>query len=128
MAQSPLLVKTYDFLKWLLPATEKFPKSQRFVLAQRLQQTAFRFYELVIEARRVRPNDVVLKRADIELDKLRLYLRLCHELELLGMGQYRHASQMTTEMGKLLGGWMKKGPEYATASEQAVPAGLSAVL
>ncbi len=109
MAQSPLMVKTYDFLKWLLPATEKFRKSQRFVMAQRLQQTALRFYELLIEARRVRPNDGVLKQADIELEKLRLYLRLCQDLNLLGMGQYQHASQMTTEMGKLLGGWIKKG-------------------
>ena len=116
-AKSPMLIKTYDFLKWLLPVTQKFPKSQRFVLAQRLQQTAFQFYELTIEARRVRPNDAVLKRADIELDKLRLYLRLCHELELLGMGQYRHASRMTTEMGKLLGGWMKKGPEYEASPD-----------
>src|SRR5690606_17474015 len=31
--QSPLFVKTYDFLLWLLPITLKFPKSQRFLLA-----------------------------------------------------------------------------------------------
>ena len=109
MTQSPLLVKTYDFLKWLLPVTEKFPKSQRFVMAQRLQQTSLSFYELLIEARHVRPNEAVLKKADIELEKLRLYLRLCHELDLLGMGSYQHAAQMTTEMGKLLGGWLKMG-------------------
>ncbi len=115
MAQSALLIKTYDFLKWLVPVTEKFPKSQRFVLAQRLQQSAFQFHDSIVEARRMRPNEAILKRADIELDKLRLYLRLCQELGFLGMGQYRHASQMTTEMGKLLGGWMKKGPEYETS-------------
>ncbi len=110
MTQSPLLVKTYDFLKWLLPATEEFRKSQRFVMGQRLQQTAFRFYELTVEARHTRPNDALLRQADAELDKLRAYLRLSHDLKLLGRGQYRHASRMTTEMGKLLGGWMKKRP------------------
>jgi len=110
--KSPALVKTYDFLKWLLPATEKFPKSQRFVLAQQLQQAAFRFYECLIEARRVRPNAPILKQADVELDKVRLYLRLSHELGYLGSRQYRHASRMTAEMGRLLGGWMKKSAEY----------------
>jgi len=117
--ESPALVKTYDFLKWLLPVTEKFPKSQRFVLAQRLQQAAFQFYEYLIEARRVRPNASVLKRADAELDKVRLYLRLSHELGHLGEGQYRHASQRAAELGRLLGGWMKKGPENASQSKAA---------
>jgi len=31
--QSPLFVKTYDFLLWLIPLTLKFPKSQRFLPA-----------------------------------------------------------------------------------------------
>lgn len=109
MAESPLLLKTYDFLRWLLPVTEKFPKSQRFVLAQQLQQAAFRFYELIIAARRVRPNEELLRQADIELEKVRLYLRLSYDLTYLGMKQYRHAAQLTTEMGRLLGGWMKQG-------------------
>lgn len=107
--QSPLLVKTYDFLQWLLPVTEKFPRSQRFVLAQRLQQAAFCFFERLIEARRTRPNDALLKQADVELEKVRLYLRLSHDLGPLGAKQYRLGSQMTTEMGRLLGGWQKAG-------------------
>ncbi len=110
MSTSPLLVKTYDFLQWLLPSSEKFRKSQRFVLGQRLQQAAFQFYECLIAARRTRPNEALLQQADIELEKVRLYLRLSHEMGLLGADQYRHASQMTTEMGKLLGGWQKAGP------------------
>lgn len=116
MIESPILIKTYDFLKWLMQTTEKFPKTQRFVLAQRLQQTSFQFYELLVEARRVRPNDELLARADMTLEKLRTYLRLSHELGLLPMGPYRHASQSTTEIGRLLGGWIKQGPEYAHAA------------
>jgi len=34
--ESPAFVKAYDLLKWLLPATAKFPKQQRFVLARRV--------------------------------------------------------------------------------------------
>ena len=40
MADSPLFVKTYDLLKYLLPATQKLPKSQRFVLAKRIKDAA----------------------------------------------------------------------------------------
>jgi len=127
MGESPLLVKTYDFIKWLLPVTDKFPKSQRFVMAQRVQQAAFRFYELAIEARHVRPNAPILVQADVELDKLTHYLRLCHELGLMGIGQYGYASQSVVELGKLLGGWMKKDPGRKP-KQAAVPAESSAVL
>ena len=45
--QSPIFAKTYDFVLWLLNLTEKFPKSERFRLARRLEDTAFTFYETV---------------------------------------------------------------------------------
>lgn len=108
MADSPIFVKTSDFLLWLLPQTLKFPKSQRFVLAQRLHGSALTFFELLIRARKVRPNRSVLLDADVELEKVRLHLRLAHELGLLSGGQYEHASRLVVEIGRLLGGWLKQ--------------------
>ena len=108
MADSPIFVKTYDFLLWLLPQTLKFPKSQRFVLAQRLHGSALTFHELLIRARKVRPNRRILIDADVELEKVRLHLRLAHELGLLSGGQYEHASRLVVEIGRLLGGWLKQ--------------------
>jgi hypothetical protein len=35
-----VLVKWYDYSKWLLERVENFPKSQRFVLGQRLSEQA----------------------------------------------------------------------------------------
>jgi len=108
MADSPIFAKTYDFLLWLVPQTLKFPKSQRFVLAQRLHGSALAFYELLIRARKVRPNLSILVDADVELEKVRLYLRLAHEGNLLSAGQYEHASRSVVEIGRLLGGWLKR--------------------
>ena len=48
--QSPIFVKTYDFLLWLIPLTLKFPKSQRFLLAERLSKMALDFYDLILAA------------------------------------------------------------------------------
>ena len=111
MTDSPIFVKTYDFLAWLIPQTLKFPKSQRFVLAQRLHDSALNFHELLIRARKVRPNRGVLVEADIELEKVRLHLRLAHELSLLSTGQYEHAARAIVEIGRLLGGWLKRDPD-----------------
>jgi four helix bundle protein len=107
MADSPLFVKTYDLLKYLLPMTQKFPKSQRFVLARRIEEAALNFYECLLEARKVDPADRrdVLLRADVELEKLRLHLRLSMELEYCKFPQYEHASGQIIEVGRMLGAW-----------------------
>ncbi|NWG76728.1 MAG: diversity-generating retroelement protein Avd, partial [Rubrivivax sp.] len=96
------------FLVWLVPQTLKFPKSQRFVLAQRLHGSALTFLELLVRARKVRPNRSILVDADVELEKVRLHLRLSHELGLLSGGQYEHGSRLVVEIGRLLGGWLKQ--------------------
>ena len=44
----------------------------------------------------------------MELDRLRYTVRLCRELELLTQKQYRHASGLLAEVGRLLGTWLKQ--------------------
>ena len=50
MQESPIFAKTYDLLLWLMQATSKFPREQRFVMAKAVQETALRFQERLIEA------------------------------------------------------------------------------
>ena len=76
--ESPIFTRTSDFMLWLLNHTEKFPKNERFRMAKRLEDSAFKFYELLIETTRTtkRKRQFLIK-ADIELEKLRL-LYACH--------------------------------------------------
>ena len=105
--QSPIFAKTYDFILWLLNHTEKFPKSERFRMGRRLEDSAFTFYELLIQASRSQHKRSVLLNADLELDKLRLYVRLSQARDLSTLKQYQFASSSLVEIGKLLGGWIK---------------------
>lgn len=107
MKESPIFTRTYDLIRWLIPLTLKFPRTQRFVVAQALQQTAFQFQENLIDASFSKMPLDDLARADASLTKLRFYLRLSHDLELLSTGQYEHASKLMAEIGRLLGGWKK---------------------
>lgn len=107
MKESPIFSKCYDLLRWLLPLTVKFPRQHRFVLAAALQQSAMEFQENLIEAVHGESALPALRRADVALNKLRLYMRLSHDLHLLSHGQYEHCAAMTTELGRLLGGWMR---------------------
>jgi four helix bundle protein len=109
MDSTPLFTRTFDFVTWLIPATNKFPRSQRFIVTKRLLDAALNFQERIVEAnhRRGAARLEKLRQADAELDLVRLYLRLAHRWHWLSAGQYRHASAMVAEMGRLLGGWQK---------------------
>ena len=54
---------------------------------------------------RARRERLVL--ADEALAKIRVYLRLAARWDWLSADQYRHVSDMTVEIGRLLGGWQK---------------------
>ncbi|RIK55177.1 MAG: hypothetical protein DCC59_01695 [Chloroflexi bacterium] len=72
-------------LAWLLPVTQKFPKEQRFALTARLQSAAFDFYE-AITAASISKEKKYLQEADVELQRLRLYLRLCQRMQFFNKG------------------------------------------
>jgi four helix bundle protein len=107
--EMPIFTRTFDFLTWLLPMTNSFPRAHRFTLTQRLLQAAFDLRERLEEANYRQGKERVerLKRADEALGKVRLYLRLAAKWEWLTSGQYGHAARMIEEIGRLLGGWLK---------------------
>ena len=95
-------------MAWLIPRTLAFPKSQRGVLARQMQTQLFRIQNALVTAGTSENPLPGLLEADRGLICLRTYLRLARELKLLSPGQFRYASQLAGEVGKLLGGWRKK--------------------
>jgi four helix bundle protein len=105
----PIFTRTFDFITWLMPVTDNFPRSQRFTVTKRLCDAVLDFQEFIIEANnyRGRARLAKLRLADAALDKVRFYLRLAARWKWLKPGQYRHAAEMVAEIGRLLGGWRK---------------------
>ena len=105
----PIFVRTYDFLSWMLPASNHFPRAHRYSFTQRLLDAAFDLRERLEEAnmRQGAARLERLERADEALAHIRLYIRLAARWGWLTGGQYAYVSGMTVEIGKLLGGWKK---------------------
>ena len=121
MKQSPIFLKHYDLMAWLIPCTLAFPKSQRGVLARQVQTELFRFNEWLVEAGTAEDPLLALGEADKSLSRLRIYLRLCSDLKLLSVSQYEHGSRLAAEVGKLLGGWIRSR-QSKEATSTAAPA------
>jgi four helix bundle protein len=105
-----IFAKTFDLLSWLLPQSEHWPKSQRFVVSQRLLGAALDFQESIFEANARSGGERLrhLEAADARLNALRLYLRLARQWDWLSSGQYEHVSRQVAGVGKLLGGWLRQ--------------------
>jgi len=106
-SEPALLVLWYDLVKWLSQKTEKFPKRVRFTLSIRIDNLALDIMERLTEARYARSKSNLLREVSGQLDRLRLLLRLCHDLGPLDHGAYRHVSEKLDEAGRMLGGWIK---------------------
>jgi len=108
--EMPIFVRSFDFLSWLIPITNHFPKAQRFTVTSRLLNAAFEMREQFEAAqhRRGTQRQQALDLADESLSKVRMYLRLSHHWTWLSPGQYQHAAGMIAEIGRLLGGWKKQ--------------------
>ena len=110
MPNQDLLVikKGYDFSKWLLQHTGKFPKSYRFSVGAKLENAILDFIEFATVANMRKDKLPLLKKADEALARLRLLFRLSYEMRFVNLKSYEFGSKQVNELGRLLGGWIKR--------------------
>src|SRR5271165_4726351 len=89
----PALEAHFQFILWLVPTVEKFPRAQKFLLGDRIQATALDVLEALIEATYSRDRRGHLTRANLGLEKLRVMFRLAVQLRYLDPRRYEHAAR-----------------------------------
>jgi 23S rRNA-intervening sequence protein len=109
----PALEAMYRFILWLVPTVEKFPRSQKFLLGDRIQGTALDVLERLIEATYSKARRPPLLAANLGLEKLRFLFRLATEMRYLDPRRYEHAARALDEVGRLVGGWLKSDAQAA---------------
>ena len=102
-----LMQKVYDMMEYAYPALAQYPKSEKFALCTDIKHCMDIMLERTIEAQKKYYKKTTLQELDVEIMKLRAYLRLSHELGFLPMKKYEVWSGMVVEIGKMLGGWLK---------------------
>ena len=103
----PALESWYRFVLWLVPALERFPRRQKFLLGDRIQNAALDVLESLIEATWTRRRETHLARANLGIEKLRFLARLAMDLHYLDPRRYEHAARALDETGRKVGAWRK---------------------
>lgn len=103
----PIFIKWTEFIEWLFPHTEKFPKRARFTLALRLENLALDIIEDLVEARYTSDKRAILRRINLRLEKMRILLRLAHGFRYLSTRSYEFAARTLNQVGSMIGGWIR---------------------
>ena len=105
---APLAVsKTYDFVLWLLPKVEGFPRSYKFTVGDRLSSNGLDVLMLLVEAAYSTKKEDLLSEAIRKINSTRYLLRLAKDLKLMSLDSWSFAVEHVDEIGRMTGGWLK---------------------
>jgi len=112
-----IYTKMLEITTWLFAKVNTFPKKQRFVLGQQIENSALCCLRLIIESNNTRASGGGLKSLDqlnTELEVLRSLLRMAYELHFIKANSLAFAIKQIDEVGRIRGGWAK---HYSTEKE-----------
>ena len=102
-----IFVHWYKTMDWILDKCEKMPVNTRFTISNRMGALCVENIELLVEAIYRSNRRAYLESFNMNLEKLRVFFRICHERRYISHEQYRYIATEINEAGKMCGGWLK---------------------
>ena len=102
-----VIPKLVDFIEWIIPALDKFPKSRKFFLGDRIETGLLDVLDKLIEANYSREKLVILRKANLQLEKIRYLLRIAYRMRCFDVRRYEFCCKALVEIGRMIGGWIK---------------------
>jgi hypothetical protein len=98
----------HNLLLWIIPNLDKFPRSRRFTLGEKLETGLLNVLENLIEAAYSQQKKSTLIQANKQLEIVRHLWRLSYELQIISIKRYKYGAKLIDNIGKQIGGWLKK--------------------
>ncbi len=101
--------RAYELVVWASQHLEKFPKTYRFTLAERVGNRLYEVLEMLIEAKYSSAPKELLQRVNLHLEVLRFQFRLAKDLRCWSIDHYGSGCRKVDDVGRLVGGWLTSG-------------------
>lgn len=102
-----VLKKFFDVMEYGHTALLQFPKHQRHILAERIDNCMTDIMELIIAANLRHHKKTTLTELDIKMHLLRHQIRLAMQRQYITIHRYEVWSRLIDEVGRMIGGWIK---------------------
>lgn len=108
MNNYPLIEKTYSFILFIIPILRKFPKDQRYLIAQEIEKKSLMLLENYQKAIYFPKNRAqILTENNFILETLRTLWRLAKDLGYVNFRKFGLVVEQIEVIGKMTGGWLK---------------------
>jgi len=97
----------HELMGWLIPQLDKFPRSRRFTLGERLETGLLEVLEKLVEASYSKAKQAPLRVANLRLEVLRHLWRLVFELGVSPLRRYEHGAEQMNDLRRQIGGWIR---------------------
>ena len=102
-----VLQKVQDLLAYSYPILTQFPKAEKFSFAQDIRHCLNELLELTITEEKRYIKKTTIENMDICNEKLRIYVRVAHDLRYIDKHRYAVWESKVVEIGKMIGGLLK---------------------
>lgn len=113
--------KFIETMKLLNVYLGHFPKHEKYALCNRIKNSAYAVYDLIVEGQKRYHKKTTLTELDIAHEQLRMQLYLAYELgyfrfkdgrtsddaEKLEEHRWTTVSRLVDELGRMIGGWIR---------------------
>lgn len=105
----PIFKKAYDLYKVAYEHRKHINKQDKFTIWQRTENEMLALLASILLASQQSKRDKlpVLEKASVQLNFLRVFLRLMKELKIIDIKKYITFEQSVDEIGRMLGGWIR---------------------
>jgi len=105
----PIFKKTYELYKNFHLVRSSVGKQDRYTIYQKCENIILDIFEGILQASQsVRTEKLpVLEKASLNLNFLRVFLRLMKDVGTINIKQYSGLEENVDEIGRMLGGWIK---------------------
>lgn len=98
----------YKTMQYILDRCDAMPKHTRFTISGRIVNLSIENIELITEAIYTKDRNGLLLRLNMNLEKLRIFVRLSKDRSYISLAQYEYLSEAINTTGKMVGGWLKE--------------------
>lgn len=107
--EAPIFQKTYELYKSLHLLRNDVPKSERYALWQKIENSSLELLEILLQTGQSNGNSkaVLLARMSNRIDIMRVFIRLAFETRAVNQEKHLALQSRLDEIGRMLGGWIK---------------------
>lgn len=112
------LQKIEDMMEYAYPVLQQFPKAEKYSMAADLKRCMDIMLERCVEAEEAYYKKTTLRELDVAVAKCKTYVKMAYRLKFMSYKKFEIINDYLTQIGKMVGGWIKTMNESESSSKK----------